>query len=147
MSPESKQIVVAQIHVDAVPQKGAVTENVSADFMVATGAKISDFQKICIARQCLHRYIFIICHTIHHFGYHLNGDEVELVEAACHQTLQWLWHCNLSKSLDALHQRILQLRKICTPYMQKMFHIDQRAEDGAKAQKRRLNRARRLTLK
>lgn len=150
MSPESKQgniIAMAPMHFDAMQGKACATINHGGDFMIANDSKMNDRQKVCVARQCLHRYIFIVCHTIHHFGRHLSADEVELVQFSCTQTLHWLWHRNSSKSLEAIRQRILQMLRICTPFMQKMFRIEQELEDNAILQNRRMKRARRATLK
>lgn len=81
-------------------------------------------EKIRIVRQSLHRYIFIICHTIQHFGHQLTSNEIILVENACEKTLQWMWHCE-TKSLLDFRQHIIQLLRICTPLMKRLFRNEQ----------------------
>lgn len=76
------------------------------------------------ARQSLHRYIFIICHTIQHFGHHLTASELYLVQSACEQTLHWMWH-DEAKSLEEYRLRITQLLRICTPLMKRLFRAEQ----------------------
>lgn len=81
-------------------------------------------EKIRTTRQSLHRYIFVILHTIQHFGHHLTAMELKLVQNECEQTLQWMWHSE-TKSLEDYRQKILQLRRICTPLMQQLFQAEQ----------------------
>lgn len=86
--------------------------------------KMNDPEKIKTARQSLHRYIFIICHTIQHFGHHLTANELKLVQNACEQTLQWMWRGEI-KSLEDYRSRILHLLRICTPLMKRLFRAEQ----------------------
>lgn len=86
--------------------------------------EMNDPEKMRTAKQCLHRYIFIICHTIQHFGHHLTATELKLVQNACEQTLQWMWRGEI-KSLEDYRIRILQLLRICTPLMKRLFRAEQ----------------------
>lgn len=87
--------------------------------------KMNDRDKMKTARQSLHRYIFIICHTIQHFGHHLTANEQILIHNACEKTLQWMWRRDI-KSLEDFRQRILQLLRTCTPIMkQLLFRAEQ----------------------
>lgn len=86
--------------------------------------KMNDREKMKRARQCLHRYIFIICHTIQHFGHHLTANELNLVQNTCENTLQWMWRDNV-KSLEDYRLRILQLLRICSPLMKRLFRAEQ----------------------
>lgn len=87
--------------------------------------KIDDPEKIRIVRQSLHRYIFVICHTIQHFGHHLTATERKLVREACDQTLQSMWR-DEKKSLDDYRRGISQLLRICATPMQRLFQSEQR---------------------
>lgn len=87
--------------------------------------KMNDNDKLKAARRSLHRYIFIVCHTIQHFGHHLVADELDLLQIACEQTLKWMWHSQ-EKSLESYRQRITLLLQICTPLMQRLFLAEQR---------------------
>lgn len=86
--------------------------------------EIVDPEKQRTARQSLHRYIFIICHTIQHFGHHLTANELDLVQNACEQTLHWMWRDEI-KSLEDYRLRIIQLQRICTPLMKRLFRAEQ----------------------
>lgn len=88
--------------------------------------KMGDCKKMRTARQSLHRYIFIICHTTHHFGHHLTATERILVQNSCEKTLQWMWRGEM-KSLEEYRLRISQLLEICTPLMQRLFRAEQQA--------------------
>lgn len=85
---------------------------------------MNECEKIKSARQSLHRYIFIICHTTQHFGHNLTANERILVQSACEKTLQRMWHGNM-KSLEDYRSRISQLLKICSPLMQRLFQAEQ----------------------
>lgn len=85
---------------------------------------IDDPEKQRTARQSLHRYIFIICHTIQHFGHHLTANELDLVQSACEETLHWMWHDEI-KSLEDYRLQITQLLRICTPLMKRLFRVEQ----------------------
>lgn len=87
--------------------------------------KINDPEKQRTARQSLHRYIFIICHTIQHFGHHLTANELDLVQSACEKTLHWLWNDEI-KSLEEYRLQITQLLRICTPLMKRLFRAEQK---------------------
>lgn len=87
--------------------------------------KIIDPEKQRTARQSLHRYIFIICHTIQHFGHHLTASELDLVQSACEKTLHWLWNDKI-KSLEEYRLQITQLLRICTPLMKRLFRAEQK---------------------
>lgn len=86
--------------------------------------KMNDREKMKTARQCLHRYIFIICHTIQHFGHHLTANELNLVQNICEETLQWMWR-GTAKSLEDYRQSIIILLRICTPLMKRLFRAEQ----------------------
>lgn len=90
----------------------------------STNNEIVDPEKQRTARQSLHRYIFIICHTIQHFGHHLTANELDLVQNACEQTLHWMWRSE-NKSLEDYRLRIIQLQRICTPLMKRLFRAEQ----------------------
>lgn len=83
-----------------------------------------DPQKLRTARKSLHRYIFIICHTIHHFGHHLTANEFDHVQSSCEQTLQWMWRDEM-KSLEDYRLQITQLLRICAPIMKRLFRAEQ----------------------
>lgn len=86
--------------------------------------KMNDVDKLKTARRSLHRYIFIVCHTIQHFGHHLIADELDLLQIACERTLKWMWHSQ-EKSLESYSERITLLLRICTPLMQRLFQAEQ----------------------
>lgn len=90
-----------------------------------------DPEKQRTARQSLHRYIFIICHTIQHFGHHLTANEFNLVQSSCEQTLHWMWRDEM-KSLEDYRLRITQLLRICTPIMKRLFRAEQQKAIGKK---------------
>lgn len=90
--------------------------------------KMNECDKMRAARQSLHRYIFTIGHTIQHFGHHLTAAECQLLRCACEQTLHWMWHGKI-KSAEDYRRRIMQLLKICTPLMQRLFQAEQRGTD------------------
>lgn len=97
---------------------------VSSLFENSPADNMNDREKMKTARQCLHRYIFIICHTIQHFGHHLTANEVKLVQNTCEETLQWMWR-GKAESLEDYRQRILVLLRICTPLMKRLFRAEQ----------------------
>lgn len=100
-------------------QYSSLFENNPADNM-------NDREKMKMARQCLHRYIFIICHTIQHFGHHLLDRELKLIRITCEETLKWMWRSETKfLSLEDYRQQILQLLRICTPLMKRLFHTEQ----------------------
>lgn len=82
---------------------------------------MNDRDKIKTARQSLHRYIFIICHTIQHFGHHLTANELISIQIACEKTLQWMWRSKIKNSED-YRQQILKLLHICTPIMKQLLY-------------------------
>lgn len=96
----------------------------SSLFSNHTTPDIDDPEKHRTARQSLHRYIFIICHTIQHFGHHLTANELDLVQSACEHTLHWMWR-DEHKSLQDYRLRIIQLLRICTPLMKRLFRAEQ----------------------
>lgn len=87
---------------------------------------MNDPEKQKTARQSLHRYIFIIYHTIQHFGHHLTANELKMVQNACEQTLQWMWRGEI-KSLEDYRLRIVQLTRICSPLMKRLFQAEQQS--------------------
>lgn len=86
--------------------------------------KMNDWDKIKTARRSLHKYIFIICHTIQHFGHHLTANELVSMKNACEQTLHWMWHDD-TKTLGNHRQWIMQLLRICAPLMKRLFIAEQ----------------------
>lgn len=86
--------------------------------------KRNDMDTIKTARRSLHKYIFIICHIIQHFGHHLTANELILMKNACEQTLHWMWHDD-TKTLENYRQWILQLLRTCAPLMKRLFIAEQ----------------------
>lgn len=110
---------------DVASSNGDIATN-----MINTSSATSiDDEKMRIARRSLHRYIFVVGHTIQHFGHHLTASESVLVHTACDKTLQWLWNPR-QKSLESYQLRIRQLQQICAPFMDRMFRAEQRHNDG-----------------
>lgn len=102
----------------------AFGKHYSSIFEDQTTDKMNDLEKMkTTARQCLHRYIFIICHTIQHFGYNLAAEEIKLIRNTCDETLQWMWYGD--KTLEHYRQRIVKLLRICNPIMKQLFQVEQ----------------------
>lgn len=110
----------------------STTIDVTVDVHVSSDANAYDSAdndaKLRTARRSLHRYIFVVCHTMQHFGHHLTANEFELVQTACEKTLRWMWS-DKQKSLESYQQRIKLMMQICGPFMERLFRAEQRSTD------------------